>query len=271
MTNAFVLPATVLPLSAVDPTNPSIWYPMHEGTGTSLACAFGTGPTLTLNGTSPAATGWANAGCFTPNGTDHQATAAQQAYADNVLNLASLVTGGMLLVGCELQFAGANAATSYMVGHGRDATTAGYGGWFFGVNGSDQPTFLFRGQGAAGTVSGAMGLNIADTHTSPVQMLLALWIEQSVYLRAELRTSATGASVGSAQYDLTGLTIPTAALDGMTLMAKRISAGSWNSFSAGRLNNVWAQKRATLDAGVAATAWADMTARRREFPGSLRG
>jgi hypothetical protein len=273
MTNAIVAPVSVLPRSAVAlaAANPAIWYPLHEATGTTLACALGNGPTLTVGGTSPAATIWANPGCLTPNGTDHRATAAQQAYADDVLNLASLVAGGMLMVGLELQFAGANAATTYALWHGRDASTAGYGGWGFGVNGSDQPTLLFRGQGAGSNVSGAMGLSIGDTHAAPVQMLLALWIEDAVYLRSELRTSATGTSVGAAQYDLTGLTIPSAALDGLTLAAKRISGASFNSYMAGRLNNVWAQKRTVFDATVAEAAWADMQARRREFPGVLRG
>jgi hypothetical protein len=256
---------------AVSASNPAIWYPMHEGTGTTLADALGSGPTLTVGGTSPAATIWANAGCLTPNGTDHAATAAQQAHADTVCNLNSLVSGGMLILGMEIQYAGANSASNYIFGHGRDAATAGYGGWWFGVNGSDQPQFLFRGNGAASNVSGAMGLNVGDTHSGMVRMLLALWIENRVSLRAELRTGTTGDTVGTAQYDLTGQTIPSAALDGLTVGGKRISGATLNSYSAARLDNLFVQKRAAYSSTIAAAAWADMAAAPREFPRSLRG
>jgi hypothetical protein len=126
------------------------------------------------------------------------------------------------------------------------------------------------GFGLAAGFPGYVPPNVAAL-AAPVQMLLALWIEDAVYLRSELRTSATGTSVGAAQYDLTGLTIPSAALDGLTLAAKRISGANFNSYMAGRLNNVWAQKRTVFDATVAEAAWADMQARRREFPGVLRG
>lgn len=268
ITRSSLTPARGVDVSA---SNPAIWYPMHEGAGTTLAEAFGDGPTLTVGGTSPAATIWANAGCLTPNGTDHAATAAQQAHADTVCNLASLVSGGMLLLGAEIQLAGANAATTYFFGHGRDSATAGYGGWWMGVNGSDQPQFLFRGQGAASNVSGAMGLSIGDTHAGMVRLLVALWIENSVSLRAELRTSATGETVGAVQYDLTGQTIPSAALDGMTLFGKRISGATINAYSAARVNNLFVQKRAAYSSTIAAAAWADMAAAPREFPRSLRG
>jgi hypothetical protein len=256
---------------AVAVANPSIWYPMHEGTGITLSDALGNGPNMTVAGTSPAASIWANAGGMSPNGTDHVATSAQQAHVDNVCNLASLASGGMILLGIELQFAGANSTTTYQFSHGRDASTAGYGGWCFGVNGSDQPSLLVRGDSAGSNVTGAMGVNIGDTRTAPVQMLLALWIESSVYLRAELYTSVTIGSAGTAQYDLTGLTIPTAALDGLTVGAKRISGASFNSYTVGRMNNLFVQKRGGYSATIAEAAFNDMLAAPREFPRALRG
>ena len=77
---------------AVADENPAIWYPMHDGTGTTLAEALGLGPSMTLAGTTPA-NGWSNAGAYTPNGTDNVATCAANAHVDSVMSLANIAAG----------------------------------------------------------------------------------------------------------------------------------------------------------------------------------
>jgi len=271
MTANAITRSSLTPARGVDVSarNPAIWYPMHEGAGTTLAEAFGDGPTLTVGGTSPAATIWANAGCLSPNGTDHVATAAQQAYADTVANLASLTSGGMLLVGFEIQYPGANPALNYLLGHGRDASTAGYGGWWIGINSVGQPAIAVRGNGAASSVSGNLGISIGDTHAAPVQVLVSMWID-GAYLMADTRASNT-ATVGRTQFDVSAITLPSAALDGISMFAKRTSAAGYGVWTAARMNSVYLQKRAVLDLALPAQALADMVAAPREFPRVLRG
>lgn len=257
--------------------NKSLWYPLHEGTGTSLADALGSGPTLTLGGTTPTS-GWAEIGSYTANGTDNIATSASNAHVNSVLGLSQLSSGGILLCGYELQVPNASSiANQFVFWFGRDSATAGFGGWGLTYNSSDQPAFYMRGVEAASVNSVGLGVAIGDTHTAFIKVVVALWVE-SGYLRMECRQSgsASPGTVGTQQVDLTGLTLPATASDGMMLLARRTSAASYANFMGGgssgaKLGNVWAQYRPSYDSTIAAAAYADMVAASREFPRSLRG
>ena len=262
---------------AVAASNKSFWYPLHEGTGTSLADALGSGPTMTLGGTTPA-NGWTYPGEYAANGTDNIATSPSSAHIDSVLSLAQLVSGGMLLCGYELIVPNASSATNqFIFWFGRDSATAGYGGWGLTYNSSDQLAFYMRGVEAAAVISTATGVGIGDAHTVAIKVLITIWHE-SGYLRFESRQTGTFAPgvIGTKQVDLTGLTLPSSASDGLILLARRTSAASFANFmgsgsSGARVGNVFAQYRPTYSSTISAAAFADMQAASREFPRSLRG
>lgn len=262
---------------AVATANKSFWYPLHEGTGTSLADALGSGPTMTLGGTTPA-NGWTNPGEYAPNGTDNIATSASSAHMNSVLGLAQLASGGMLLCGYELIVPNASSAgNQFIFWYGRDSATAGFGGWGLTYNSSDQVAFYMRGVEAGAVNSIGLGVVIGDTHSVPVKVLVTIWYE-SGYLRFEVRQSGTSSpgTIGTQQIDVSGLTLPASASDGTTLMARRTGAATYANFmgasaSGARLNNVFAQYRPTYSSTISALAYADMVASSREFPRSLRG
>lgn len=262
---------------AVAAENPAIWYPYHDGTGTTLAEALGFGPDLTLAGTTPT-NGWTNAGFYTPNGTDNVATSAADSYIDSVMNMADIQSGGMILCGVEVQLVNASATSQYIHFWGRDSTSAGYGGWGMSIASTDAFNVLVRGDTAAGATSTAIGVQIGDTHTVPIKVLVSMWFE-GPYLRLEMRQSGTvdPGNIGTNQLDLSGLTMQDAALEGLTLMARRTSAALPSSFPLGggssgaRINNWFCQKRAQYSSLIADDAYADMLAAGREFPRSLRG
>lgn len=262
---------------AVATANKSFWYPLHEGTGTSLADALGSGPTMTLGGTTPA-NGWTNPGEYAPNGTDNIATSASSAHMNSVLGLAQLASGGMLLCGYELIVPNASsAANQFIFWYGRDSATAGFGGWGLTYNSSDQVAFYMRGVEAGAVNSIGLGVAIGDSHTVAVKVLVTIWYE-SGYLRFEVRQSGTSSpgTIGTQQLDVSALTLPSTATDGTTLLARRTGASSYANFmgastSGARVNNVWAQYRPTYSSTISALAYTDMVAASREFPRSLRG
>ena len=277
--NALILRPGITPPSsiAVADENPAIWYPYHEGTGTTLSDALGAGPDMTLAGTTPG-NGWTNAGLYTPNGTDNVATCAANSHVDSVMSLANIAAGGMLVIGCEVQLASASATQQYIHFWGRDSSTAGYGGWGMSVSTADAFNVLVRGNGAGSSNNTALGVQIGDTHTEPVKVLVVAWFEGN-YLRLEMRQSGTAApgSIGTNQLDLTGLSLQTAASDGLTLMARRTSSGTPSTMPLGggssgaRINNWFVQRRAQYSSLIADDAYAAMVAAPREFPLPLRG
>lgn len=261
---------------AVASENPAIWYPMHEGAGTTLAEALGLGPSMTLAGTTPA-NGWANAGAYTPNGTDNYASCAANAHLDSVMGLANIATSGMILFGFELQFTSASATQQYINFWGRDSASAGFGGWGIYVASNDSMNILVRGVQAGASDSRPMGVQLGDTHAAPIKVLVAMWFE-SGYLRLECRQTGTvnPGVIGSDQMDCTAITLPATASDGGVLMMRRngvtptqmpLGGGT----SGARLNNVFCQRRAQFSSSIADDAFADMQAASREFPRSLRG
>ena len=262
---------------AVADENPAIWYPMHDGAGTTLAEALGLGPSMTLAGTTPG-NGWTNAGLYTPNGSNNVATCAANSHVNSVMSLANIAAGGMLIIGCEVQLDSASATQQYIHFWGRDSSTAGYGGWGMSISTADAFNVLVRGNGAGSSNNTALGVQIGDTHTAPVKVLVVAWFEGN-YLRIEMRQSGTvePGNIGSNQLDLTGLTHQTAASDGLTLMARRTSAGTPSTgplgggSSGARINNWFVQRRAQYSSLIADDAYADMLAAGREFPRSLRG
>lgn len=272
--NSLILRPGVVPSGsiAVDSANPAVWYPCHEGSGTSLADALGTGPALTLVGTTPA-NGWANAGGYTPNGTDNVATCAANSVLDNIYSLANIASAGMILVGFEVMLANASATQQYIHFWGRDSSTAGYGGWGMSISTTEAVNVLVRGNGSGSAVNTALGVQIGDTHSAPVKVLVSMWME-GAYLRMEMRQSG---SVGSNQLDLSGLTMQTAASDGLSFMVRRTSASTPSTTPLGggssgaRINNYFIQRRAQYSSTIADDAYDDMVARSREFPRSLRG
>lgn len=279
MTANAITRASLTPTRSIPPAtaNKSFWYPLHEGTGTTLADALGSGPTMTLGGTTPA-NGWTNPGEYAPNGTDNIATSASSAHINSVLGLAQLASGGMLLCGYELIVPNASsAANQFIFWYGRDSATAGFGGWGLTYNSSDQVAFYMRGVEAASVNSIGLGVAIGDSHTVAVKVLVTIWYE-SGYLRFEVRQSGTSlpGTIGTQQIDVSGLTLPASASDGTTLMARRTGAATYANFmgasaSGARLNNVFAQYRPTYSSTISALAYADMVASSREFPRSLRG
>lgn len=261
---------------AVADDNPAVWYPMHEGTGTTLSEALGLGPSMTLAGTTPA-NGWSTAGCYTPNGSDNYASCASNSHINSVMGLANIASSGMILCGFELQFPSASGTLQYINFWGRDSASAGFGGWGIYIASNDSVNILVRGVQAGSSDSRPMGVQLGDTHTAPIKVLVSMWFE-SGYLRLECRQtgSVDPGVIGSDQMNCTAITLPSTASDGAVLMMRRNGVTPTQSplgggSSGARLNNFFCQRRAQFSTTIADDAFADMEAAGREFPRALRG
>jgi hypothetical protein len=273
MTANAVTRSTLTPsrLVQVAAANPAVWYPMHDGAGTSVAEALGLGPTMTLAGTTPA-NGWANAGAYTPNGTDNYASCPSNAYLDSAMGLANIATSGMILCGFEIQFPAASATQQYINFWGRDSATAGFGGWGLYIAPNSSVNILVRGVTAASSDNTPIGVQVGDTHAQPKRVLVTMWFEAG-YLRLECRMDS---NIGTNQIDCRAITLPGAASDGGVLMMRRNGVTPTQSPLGGgatgaRLNNFFCQRRTQYSSLISSAAYADMLAAGREFPRALRG
>lgn len=269
---------TLTPSGILVPSLPSIWYPMHEPVGsaaTTLVEAFGLGPTLTLQGTTPA-NGWANAGFYTPNGTDHDARGAASAHLDTVMGLNTLAAGGMVVYGFSFQYTGTHSTDGCFFYYGRDSGSTGTGGWGQACGGTGLGSLRLRSIGLASVSLSGYG-NWGLTHPSMVQVLLGLSIPTPGFLRVESRISSDPGAIGENQQDLSALTggLVSTAADGLTLMARRTSAAGSTSLlgnggDGARMNNFFCQKRPAYDPVVLGEAFNDLMSSPREFPKRLR-
>lgn len=269
--NTLVTLPRVTPSANVAVAHPTVWYTLHEGTGTTLADAMGYGPNISVSGTTTGI--WTNPGHFTGDGATVYASSGSSTPIDNIFKLSDL-DGKHIICGFEILRANSAASTEYAFMWGRDAVTAGYGAWAINFNGTDQPGFLFRGNGASSSTVPTFGLSIGDTHTASVQMMVEIFINNG-YLEAILYQS-TSETAGTVQINLSTYTLPSAAPDGLTLFGRRTSGATvqqWlgSGSSGSRMNCFFAQKRSAYDPTIGVLAWNAFKAARREFPSPLRG
>lgn len=259
---------------AVATNNPSVWYSLHEGTGTAVDDVFGLGPTLTINGTTPGSN-WTKPGQYTPNGTDNYASGSATAHLNSVFGLASLATAGMVLVGFDYILPNASGSDQTFFYFGRDSTVGG-GGW--GVSIATTDAVAIRLRSASYVTANFQGLgSVVESSASLVSELYTLWME-GTNLRIERRNSADPGTVNNTQYDITAIggALCGDTTDGLTLFTRRVGASGGSAWlgasgSGFSMGNFFAQKRPTFDSLIAGQAFADLLAAPREFPRALRG
>lgn len=265
------------PNTANDPTDlyPTLWYPLHEGTGLTLSEAFGNGYALDVTGTTTNL--WSATGYATPNSTDIKAvksasaTGAQTTYVDAIFNMQTLKNnlGSTLYIGYEVGIPAANSSQGTLAIWGRNNST--YGGVWFDVNGSDQPIIALRGDDAGSSTSVSVGRTFGDTFTGTKACVGAFYFSGANTLIATFYIE--GLTAGSSSLDLTGLTMPTGSTEGLALFARRTSGTSFaNWFGGGSsfLNNIWFQRRTSFDENLGPAALADMISNKMSFPNSMR-
>lgn len=269
MSNTITRNGAVTPIGVTTPAHSTVWYPCHEGTGTTLEDIFGNGPDLTVSGTT--ADIWDNAGAISPNATDVKAIGAN-AYINTMCNLATLQSaGGVIRVGFNITVPAAAAAARGIIQWGR--SSAAIGGWGIEINGSDQPIFALRNDAAGSVESSAFGRSISDTYSTIKNVLMEIFFQDANTINGYIYVTGTTVASMTTPIDVTGDTLPVASTDGFTFMARRTAAATWDRFAGvgtEQINNLFIQRRTTYDPTLGAAAFADMEANHREFPASLR-
>lgn len=262
--------------TANNPTTlyPTVWYSLHEGSGTSFTEGFGNGYTLDVGGTTTSL--WSVAGSAKPNATDlvavkgASATAPQIAYVDAIFNFQTLKTnGGVLYFGYEIGIPGSNSASGTVLHWGRNNAT--FGGVWFDVNGSDQPTMNIKGDGSSTTNTLTVGRALSDSYSGMKAVVGEFYFSDSNTLVGTYHIE--GVSSGTNTLDLTGVTMPTGSTEGLIMMGRRASGTSYANFlgsGSSFIDNVFAQRRTTYDPLLGPAVLADMIANRRAFPKTLR-
>lgn len=262
----------------------AVWYPLHVGTGTTVADKLGNGPTLTLS--AAAGTIWsANWGVATPDGaTQRFDSPANDAYLKALCRLDNL-TGQELLVGFELQTDGGMTANEQVGGWGNQNNGAGVtGGWSVGLASNTQMNLATHaGNGASGAIFSTFP---NSSHTGISAKILSLisirgisagvvdLTRHSWIVGTGLQNTGT---VSAVNLLASGGAVPAGdAGSKLTLMARQIGVSSYDRYlgatagSNGQLNNFWVARLASAQPGVAEQCLLDMVAALREFPISLK-
>ena len=124
----------------------AVWYPIHEGTGTTVAEKLGVGPNLTLAGTP--GTEWSAVwGALKPNGTDHVLTAPDSAVLSRIFDLSTLYSlQEQLVLAFELQHDGDLTAVECLMTWGRNSGAVGTKGMYtINMNAVEQISYEMRG------------------------------------------------------------------------------------------------------------------------------
>lgn len=256
-------------------TSKTIWYTMHEGTGTVFNEQFANGYDLDVTGTLTNL--WATKGSATPNATDIKgikgasATAGETSYIDSIFNLSTLLSsGGSIYVGFEIGAPGTISTSGTVLHWGRNSATIG--GLWFDINGSKQPNINFRGDNdAAGTSTITFGKQISDNYSGMKAVVLGLSFYNSTTLLGECYIQ--GENSATNYLDISGKTLPTSSTDGITVLTRRTSGASWTNFLGSGttfLDSLFVQRRSGYNPLLGAAALADMISSPREFPNALR-
>lgn len=262
----------------------AIWYPLHQGSGATVACGLGNGPTLSLNGSE--GTIWsANFGGATPDGTTHRfVSPADEAYIRELCRLDNML-GQQILIGYELQTDGAMATNETALCWGRLDTAAGSaGGWAVNLASTTQAQLVTHGgNGASGAVFSAFPNSTHAGITDRYLAVISIISLEAGILDATRHSWRVGAGVqppGTVSgIDLESLGGAAPAGDSasrLTLLARQTGTSGWDRHlgatagSNGKINNVWVARLPEVIAGLAEKCLLDLAAAPREFPISLR-
>lgn len=258
----------------------AVWYPLHAGAGTSIACKLGRGPALTLAGTG---TPWANWGTVTPNGTDNVITGpATDAELDALFRLDTL-EGQMLVVGWRRISDGDWTAVEGDFWYGR--AVSGDGGWGMDHSATEQGRIAIRGIDGASNLG--TGLVATNTNSADQYLLITTLVGKAGGLadakrvRCNLTTGAVDYSTLLQNLDLRGNGTSVAGINGnstLTLMGVRNTSAYGSLMNAGasnaRMDGFFAARlpATTVDAADALLEHLrlDLLAAPRDFPMSLR-
>lgn len=281
---ATVTPPSSLGLAAG--VTAAVWYPMHEGSGSSLAEKLGLGPDLVLAGAGGSE--WGAWGRIAPNGSSQRAAASPEvsAYHQSVFRL-DTISGQELLLGFDIATDGAMTTNECVLNWGTHNVGAGdKGGWSVHLNSGRQLNLVVWPEAAAAATTSTFSGSALPATTARVRVVIAL--------RGDSATALSGTAlryiVGDGLQDDAPLVSAVAIGDGSTtfapgadpsygllLFARRIGASGYDRYlgaSAGSnatIQNLWAARLAAYTPGAAQAAMEDMIASPCEFPRSLRG
>lgn len=257
----------------------AVWYPLHEGTGTTVADKLGSGPDLTLGGT---AGGWGTWGAFTPNGSDMRfSSGALNAHLNSIFGWRDL-TGQMILIGYDFQSDGAGGTES-LFWWGRN-TSSGEGAYGMEFSSTMQHTLQVRGSTGATAVAAALA-STAMAHSDRVAGVIEIHGVSAGEVQCYVRQwrYGTGLQPGGVATGINPLGTGVAApgndtVHGLTLFARPGNTSTtfdrYMGATAGsnaKLNNFWAARLTSIDTSAGQAALLAMVDSPREFPISLRG
>lgn len=264
----------------------AIWYPCHEGTGTTLTEKLGLGGPNLTEGAS-AGTEWANWGYVTPTGAANGQFASPlgNAYLQALFNMATLTSGGQILVGAEIAHDGDLTTNEALVGYGRSVNVSGSRGHLSLRMGSNE-SWLFvthGGEGASSGVSSTFGGTGSTGITAMQQVVLSLTWQSGTAFNIVLYRYVVGVgytTTVSTSHDPTtnGGYVPQ--IDGSALLSlfaiQTASAPTYSTYmgaaagSNAKVNNFWAARLTVANSGAGQGCLDSMVLAPREFPLYLR-
>lgn len=272
------------PMGSLAPAWPSVWYPMHEGTGSVLAERLRSGPPLNMQGGALGTSG--RYGSVRPNPpggpqSQYATTGTAGSPLDPIFSLVGM-QGQQLLLGLELECE-TGVTAGGLISWGQTGSTGSQGGWCVRLGtGTNRPLELVvRGRAAPASVTYRLREQMPRGPNSRCVFVVQMIgigpdvLTTRVYLRpfspadsdpqrstAEPVTLVNGGSGppgGGSSF-------------GLSLFAERLRSGTLGGV-VGRawFGNFWAQRRTTVDESLGLRCCADMVTSPREFPASLRG
>lgn len=260
----------VKPLSSLAPVSPYVFYLMHEGSGVTLEDSAGQGPDLTVQGTDPASSIWANAEWLTLGG-DHFALSGADDVIDAIFRLSD-IGDGALFISYDFYFdgdvTGGECAFTWGSQGGSYPDDQGYG---MNMTSAEGIQFLSRGSNTTNTYN-VPGSDLGSLGSTRITCTWEILGDGTVnfYVNGALLGGVSAAEFDGIQYsNLDG------SPSGLTLFARSNSAGQDRFLSGAggnaRMARFFACKIPTWQAGDGLAVNRQMYYGKGELPRVLAG